>query len=98
VLIAGPEAAAWEAAGVQAARVLGVPLRAHQVGPEGDLADPEGRFPAACGISDAGAVLLRPDGFVAWRAAGALADPVRALHDVLGRVLGRAAEPVLVGD
>jgi 2-polyprenyl-6-methoxyphenol hydroxylase-like FAD-dependent oxidoreductase len=98
VLIAGPEAAAWEAAGVQAARVLGVPLRAHQVGPEGDLADPEGRFPAACGISDAGAVLLRPDGFVAWRAAGALADPVQALHDVLGRVLGRAAEPVLVGD
>lgn len=33
-----------------------------------DIVDPDGTWPARHGISDAGALLFRPDGFVAWRA------------------------------
>ena len=39
----------------------------YQVGAHEGLADPEGRFCETYGIGPRGAVLVRPDGFVAWR-------------------------------
>jgi putative polyketide hydroxylase len=56
----------------------------------GDLADPDSRFCAAYGISPDGAVLVRPDGFVAWRAADASGATVETMTGVLSRVLCRA--------
>ncbi|MER6355009.1 FAD-dependent monooxygenase [Streptomyces sp. NPDC001634] len=41
------------------------------------------------GTTADGAVLVRPDGFVAWRAEGAVADPEATLRDVLTTVLRR---------
>ncbi|MDH2387895.1 FAD-dependent monooxygenase [Streptomyces sp. HNM0663] len=41
----------------------------------------------AHGTTADGAVLVRPDGFVAWRAAGSSADPEAALRKALGAVL-----------
>src|SRR5262249_48387215 len=67
------------AAAPAAARELGVALDAHVVGGP-DLADPGGCFPGAYGISPSGAVLVRPDGFVGWRAADAAAAPEHALR------------------
>ena len=68
-LIAGAHGEAWiDAANTVAA--AGAPLRAHRIGADGDLTDPEGRFEAAVGISAKGALLLRPDGVIAWRARG----------------------------
>src|SRR5581483_11094868 len=69
-LVAGPDGEGWRAAALAAAQHSGVPLDAHRIGGEG-LVDPAGRFPAAHGISEGGATLVRPDGFVAWRAADA---------------------------
>ncbi|MBD2827423.1 hypothetical protein ID875_01345 [Streptomyces globisporus] len=43
------------------------------------------------GITTGGAVLVRPDGFVAWRAAGQPADPAVELSAVVHRLLGRPA-------
>ena len=46
------------------------------------------------GVSD-GAVVVRPDGHVAWRSADAVDDPFEALQAVLDRILcvpGRAME------
>jgi putative polyketide hydroxylase len=66
------------------------------VGGDGDLGAGDGRFEEVYGTGAEGAVLVRPDGFVAWRAAGAGDDPERVLGDVLGRILARstpAAEP-----
>ena len=43
-------------------------------------------------IDEAGALLVRPDGVVAWRQAGAVSDPSiarRALTNALSEVLGR---------
>ena len=41
------------------------------------------------GVGADGAVLVRPDGFVAWRAQGASPDPQTALRDALKVVLHR---------
>ena len=57
------------------------------------VADPEGVWMAAYGVGEGGAVLVRPDGYVAWRAASAPADPARALSEAFGQILAR---PVLM--
>ncbi|MGW4648718.1 FAD-dependent oxidoreductase [Kitasatospora sp. NPDC004289] len=89
VLLAGERGAAWAAAAAGVAERLGVGLTAHLIGAE--PADPEGGFGPAYGIGPAGAVLVRPDGFVAWRAVGAApdGDPAGALERVLRQVLAR---------
>jgi 2-polyprenyl-6-methoxyphenol hydroxylase-like FAD-dependent oxidoreductase len=92
VLLAGPSGGVWRDAAAVAAKGLGVGLDVHVVGGP-DLADPEGGFPRAYGISPSGAVLVRPDGFVGWRAAdaaGAAEDTLRqALQVLLGRGDGK---------
>ena len=72
-----------------AADEIGLALDAQVVG-AGDLQDPEAAFPDAYGITAAGAVLVRPDGVVGWRAVdGAGASDGNALRDVLTRLLCR---------
>jgi len=88
VLLAGPGGHAWHDAAVQAAQALDVPLETHVVGGE-DLRDPAGAFADAYGISAAGAVLVRPDGFVAWRTPDAAGASDAALKDVLLAVTAR---------
>ncbi|HEY7392228.1 MAG TPA: FAD-dependent monooxygenase [Bryobacteraceae bacterium] len=60
-LLGGPKGAAWCHSAAEAASKTGVPLKAQIL--------EEKEFPEAYGISDSGAVLVRPDGFVGWRAA-----------------------------
>ena len=50
---------------------------------------PEGCFPGAYGISPSGAVLVRPDGFVGWRAPEAAGAPEQALRQALQTLLCR---------
>ncbi|MBB3311726.1 2-polyprenyl-6-methoxyphenol hydroxylase-like FAD-dependent oxidoreductase [Rhizobium sp. BK196] len=61
----------WHAAADRLRESAGVPLACHVFGSSGDLDAPEGRWPSAYGVGDGGAVLIRPDGFVAWRAPSA---------------------------
>jgi 2-polyprenyl-6-methoxyphenol hydroxylase-like FAD-dependent oxidoreductase len=89
VLLAGARGTAWHAAADAAARRLGVGLDGYRVG-DGELTDAGASFPAAYGISQDGAVLVRPDGFVAWRAFDATGATVDAMTGVLSRVLCRA--------
>ena len=63
----------------------GLRVDAYRVG--GDLADLEARFAAAYGISNTGAVLMRPDGYVAWNCPAAAAEPATALRAALARSL-----------
>ena len=81
MLIAGPEGEAWCEAAWDAE------VDAYRVG--GALADPEGRFAELYGTGAEGAVLVRPDGFVAWRAREAVSDPQAVLTGVLHQVLAR---------
>ncbi len=67
VLLAASAGEAWQSLARAAAADIGLPLDAHVVG-AGELRDPAGAFPDAYGIGRGGAVLVRPDGVVAWRA------------------------------
>jgi hypothetical protein len=89
VLLAGAAGATW----VDAAREVthgfaGLPLDAYCIGR--DVLDLEHRFPAAYGISNSGASLVRPDGFVAWNCPEGAAEPVTALRAALIANLDRS--------
>ena len=88
VLLAGPEGSAWRNAAPAAAKGLGLSLDVHVVGGDG-LADAGGSFPGSFGISPSGAVLVRPDGFVGWRAVTAADAPEDALRQALQALLCR---------
>jgi 2-polyprenyl-6-methoxyphenol hydroxylase-like FAD-dependent oxidoreductase len=88
VLLAGAAGAAWCAAAVTAGRRLGVRLEAWQVGGD-ELREAGNRFAGAYGISPAGAVLVRPDGFVGWRAVDAADASSAAMVNVLDMLLCR---------
>jgi len=91
VLLAGSEGAAWvDAARRAAKRFEGIPVEAYRVGSV-ELRDPTGRFTIDYGITPAGAVLVRPDGFVAWRAKAGDQDPEATLVGVFAKLLGREA-------
>ena len=60
---------------------------AASAGAVGEEVDVDG-FADAYGIGDAGAVLVRPDGFVAWRQAADLEDPEAALRAGVQIALG----------
>jgi putative polyketide hydroxylase len=79
VLLAGPAADKW----LVAAERLDLLVDAYRVGE--DLEDPEGHFPKKYGITDEGAVLIRPDGFVAWRAETNEGDLESAVNKILSR-------------
>jgi 2-polyprenyl-6-methoxyphenol hydroxylase-like FAD-dependent oxidoreductase len=88
VLLAGNEGTAWtRAAAAVAGERAGLELDAHVVGGAA-LADPEGGFSTAYGLTSSGAALIRPDGFVAWRATTMPADPKGALGAALRDLLG----------
>ena len=64
-------------------------LGAHSVGAEGAAVDTFGAFAEAYGIDPGGAVLVRPDGVVAWRSTTAIEDPRPRLERVVRRLLYR---------
>jgi len=88
-LLTSTEPAGWSRA---AASVAGVPLRCVSIGR--DALDPEGRWAALAGIAADGALLVRPDQHVAWRARTLPEDPARALGAALAEVLGRENAPL----
>jgi 2,4-dichlorophenol 6-monooxygenase len=81
-LIAGPDGGAWD----EAVRRAGVmPLSVVVAGR--DFGDPGEGWRRACGIERDGALLVRPDQHVAWRAPGMRPDRVAALAAAVTAVL-----------
>ncbi|NIH88432.1 FAD-dependent monooxygenase [Amycolatopsis granulosa] len=78
VFAAGPE---WAEAAAKAGARLGLPVGAATV--------PSRAWLSTVGIAAGGALLVRPDGFVAWRSPVAVPDPDAVLERVLTRVTGR---------
>jgi len=87
VLLTGSDGEAWRAAAKDAAAPQGVPIEVLTVGEAGDLQAPAGRFETLYGVEPDGAVLVRPDGFVGWRAQRAGDKPADALADALTTIL-----------
>jgi uncharacterized membrane protein len=63
------------------------------VGESGDLHDAAGAWPDAYGVAADGGVLVRADGYVAWRARTASADPQDALATAPGACLTCGTTP-----
>jgi 2-polyprenyl-6-methoxyphenol hydroxylase-like FAD-dependent oxidoreductase len=89
VVLAGPDGESWCAAARAASASTGVPLDAHRIG--ADVTDATDELEPSYGTGPTGAVLVRPDGFVAWRATASHADPEGELAQALGAALGRGA-------
>jgi 2,4-dichlorophenol 6-monooxygenase len=86
-VITGIGGDAWvTAAGALAAD--GLPVAAVTVGPGCQYEDPFGDWARASEIEDNGALLVRPDEVVAWRAKGAAKNAAAELGGALRRILG----------
>jgi 2,4-dichlorophenol 6-monooxygenase len=90
LLIAGEQGTDWCVAARELADEGGIPLEAVRIGHiDGDLYDPRSMWARRRGIEPGGAVLVRPDRFVAWRSVSASDHPREDLSEALGRVLAR---------
>ena len=87
VLLTGTDGAAWRAAAQEAAAPRQTPIEVLSVGEAGDLQAPAGRFETLYGVEPDGAVLVRPDGFVGWRAHRAGDAPAEDLARALTTIL-----------
>jgi 2,4-dichlorophenol 6-monooxygenase len=88
VLLAGEEGRAWVDAARAVAEETGVPLLAGTVGVlDSDYVDVRAAWTRNREITASGAVLVRPDRYVAYRSTGAVDDPAAALREALSTVL-----------
>lgn len=84
-VLTGPGGAIWRQAAAVAAREFGVPIASYAIGDPG-LVDHSNTFFEIYGIGHDGAVLVRPDGYVAWRSATGSADGtplIQAVEQIL---------------
>ncbi len=88
-LLCGEEATSWMEAG-EALRAEGLPIRTVSIGHlKGDYFDTRVRWQHVRGHGPQGAVLVRPDRCVAFRAHDQADDPSATLRSVLHHVLGK---------
>jgi putative polyketide hydroxylase len=91
LLSAADDPSGWHEAAVRLTEETSVPLTSYRVGDgSGAELSPEGDadWSAVHGTTPEGAVLVRPDGFVAWRSPGPVPDAESALRQVLATLLG----------
>ncbi len=88
VLLTGEGGAAWNEAAAAVATRLGIELAAYRIGPDADLLALKATWEARLGISSEGAVLIRPDSFVAWRSSTLPDNPAEALEQAVAHILG----------
>ena len=90
LLIAGEDGHAWCEAARQLAAEAGLPLDAVRIGHlDGDYYDPRCTWLRHRQIASGGAVLVRPDRFIAWRHPAGTGDPRAVLAAALSQILSR---------
>src|SRR5882762_5903455 len=88
VLIAGEDGGDWVDAALKIAAERSIPLRATRVGfGDVDHVDVLCAWLKNRGISSTGAVLVRPDRYVGFRATDAVSDPAAALAGAFDQIL-----------
>ncbi|MCW2859460.1 MAG: FAD-binding monooxygenase, PheA/TfdB family protein [Actinoallomurus sp.] len=83
VLLTGSDR--WSAAAEQATERTGITVDRRRIGGRLQPDEPDG-FRRAFGLSEDGAALVRPDGYIAWRCPDLPAHPADALTEAMGQV------------
>jgi putative polyketide hydroxylase len=96
-LLTGSAGAEWSEAARMVTATYGVPLSIYTIDQEGELQDVDSRWCEAYGIDPNGALLIRPDGFVAWRQPGAVDDHPAVLMNIVGQIIGRGPSDLQAG-
>jgi tetracenomycin A2 monooxygenase-dioxygenase len=94
VLLTGPDGDIWVQEATKLASRTPVPLRVQQIGGLEGLIPVDRDWSTAYGVKSDGAVLVRPDAFVAWRSTELVLNPGAVLAEVLGRAAGGVATPL----
>jgi hypothetical protein len=81
VLLVGSDGYQWQTAANELAATL--PLKNYRIAHNGDLIDPENVWHELYEITTTGAVLVRPDGHVAWRSKEIIDNPKNILRNFL---------------
>ncbi|GAB2938688.1 FAD-dependent monooxygenase [Micromonospora polyrhachis] len=89
-LLTGSKGATWHSSARQAVRRYGVPLASFTIGAPG-IEDDDNVFLTEYDIEPTGAVLVRPDGYVAWRSHSLADDADGTLDHVFAQVLGHTS-------
>ena len=88
-LLAAPDGDAWIQAATEIATALRMPLTAHRVAGIGPVVDTTARFTTTFALQSSGAILIRPDGIIAWRGDSYTEDRSEWLRHVLSGLLAR---------
>lgn len=91
VLLTGPDGHDW----LRAAEALGDDLDGYAIGPDGELRAETDAFAAAFAMPGDGALLVRPDGTIAWRADSADTGAAAMLRAALDGALTRPVVPAV---
>ena len=86
-LLTGIGGEAWLEAAAAVTERLGVPVRVHTIGRGCDYEDGYGDYRAMSEVAENGAILVRPDHIVGWRAQSLVEDPDAALVEVFEQLL-----------
>jgi 2,4-dichlorophenol 6-monooxygenase len=89
-MITGSDGARWHAAASNVSSTTGVALRVISVGEGSDHTDRTGVWESVSKVGPHGAVLVRPDNHVGYRAMGQVDDHEGELRRAVGAVLGAA--------
>ncbi|HEY2086101.1 MAG TPA: FAD-dependent monooxygenase [Mycobacterium sp.] len=88
-LFTGSSGAPWASAADAVSTMLNVPISVHSIGADSEIGDIDGRWAELTGLWSDEALLVRPDGFVAWRTGALPTSPENRLGQVLCQILGR---------
>jgi len=88
-ILAGAAGDEWTKAAPKVSSCLDVEITAYRVGCGRELEAPDGQWESAAGISSTGAILVRPDGFVAWSSWSTPPNIQEKLEEVLKTALCR---------
>ena len=83
ILLIGSDGESWRTAAKKTTEIISLPLVVYKVAQDGDLVDHNNIWHDTYGISTNGAVLVRPDGHVAWRSTFMVDNPELELEKSL---------------
>ncbi|HYY00995.1 MAG TPA: FAD-dependent monooxygenase [Mycobacterium sp.] len=89
-LFSGSAGAPWATAAHAVSAMLDVPISVNSIGASGEIRDIDRQWAQLTGLTPDEALLVRPDGFVAWRTGPLPRSPEDRLSQVLRQILARA--------